>query len=89
MKENIKKKTRGRPSVNVNWPEGKEFTARYVLKETEQSTGRELTPTAIRVKIRKALEAGEIERVGTVSEQAGRPLFTYKKIQKTETKHSW
>tara|TARA_R100000008_G_C3583547_1_gene170390 strand:- start:2014 stop:2319 length:306 start_codon:yes stop_codon:yes gene_type:complete len=82
MKDNTTNKTiakkRGRPSIDVEWP-NVEFTARDVLAELKKSTGKEITPTAIRVKMRKAVKDGVIFRTGKKADSVGRPLYTYRK----------
>ena len=86
MKDNTPNKViakkRGRPSIDVTWP-NQEFTARDVLAELKSRTGKEITPTAIRVKMRKAVREGVIFRTGKKADSVGRPLFTYKKCLAT------
>ena len=77
QKTKTKSKKRGRPSVPVAWP-NEEFTAKDVVNSLKEAT---LTPTAIRVKIRKAVKNGLLERVGKKSDSVGRPLYTYRKLK--------
>ena len=69
------RKTRGRPSKNVNWPEGS-FTPRDVLEynESKVSTG------LVHLKIKKALLDGSLKEVGKTKREKGRPASLYSKV---------
>ena len=68
------RKSRGRPTKNINWPEGK-FTPKDVLEynDSKVSTG------LVHLKIKKALQDGSIKQVGQTKKQKGRPASLYSK----------
>lgn len=63
---------KGRPSVNIQWPEGS-FSI-YQLKETNQ-----FSFVTLSQKIKLALKNQEIEKIGKESVGNGRPRLLYKK----------
>ena len=68
----VSKSTRGRPRLNVAWPEG-EFT---FLNLEDKNV---LSSSSLRKKIRAELKAGGILKVGTLKTAFGRPLNLYKR----------
>ena len=66
---------RGRPTVNVEWPD-KVFTVNDVINMSCQP---KLTGASIRMKIRKDMADGKLEKVGQVTEGVGRPRSTFAK----------
>jgi len=67
-------KRRGRPSVNVSWPET-EFTAEEIYHALEKRLSR----VSIHAKINKALSTGELKMVGKIKPRTGRPKMVYKR----------
>ena len=75
MNENTEKSTkRGRPSVNVDWPQTTVFT----VKDVSDASPAKLTDDSIRMKVRSAVNRGELTEVGKSSYGVGRPRRTYK-----------
>ena len=75
MNENTEKSTkRGRPSVNVDWPQTTVFT----VKDVSDASPAKLTDASIRMKVRSAVNRGELTEVGKSSYGVGRPRRTYK-----------
>ena len=67
-------KRRGRPAVNVSWPEN-EFTAEEIYDALEKKLSR----VSIHAKINKALSSGELRTVGKIKPRTGRPKMVYKR----------
>ena len=67
-------KRRGRPSVDVSWPET-EFTAEEIYNSLEKKLSR----VSIHAKINKALSSGELRTVGKIKPRTGRPKMVYKR----------
>ena len=75
MNENTEKSTkRGRPSVNVDWQQTTVFT----VKDVSDASPAKLTDASIRMKVRSAVNRGELTEVGKSSYGVGRPRRTYK-----------
>jgi hypothetical protein len=75
MIENAQKtKKRGRPSISVSWPPTTVFT----VKDVSEASGKKLTDASIRMKVRSAVDSGELSEVGKSSYGVGRPRRTYK-----------
>ena len=75
MNENTEKSTkRGRPSVNVDWPQTTVFT----VKDVSDASPAKLSDASIRMKVRSAVNRGELTEVGKSSYGVGRPRRTYK-----------
>jgi len=75
MNENTEKPTkRGRPSVDVNWPQTTVFT----VKDVSDASPVKLTDASIRMKVRSAVNRGELTEVGKYSYGVGRPRRTYR-----------
>ena len=68
----VTKKTRGRPKLNVQWPDG-EFT--FVGLELSNI----LSSSSLRKKIRTELKTGALLKVGTLKTAFGRPQNLYRK----------
>ena len=75
MIENTQKtRKRGRPSINVTWPPTTVFT----VKDVSKASGESLTDASIRMKVRSAVNRGELTEVGKTTYGVGRPRRTYK-----------
>ena len=75
MIENVQKtKKRGRPPINVSWPPTTVFT----VKDVSEASGKKLTDASIRMKVRSAVDSGELTEVGKDSYGVGRPRRTYR-----------
>ena len=66
------KRGRGRPKLNVDWPEG-QFT--FINLENKNV----LSSSSLRKKIRAELKGGGVLKVGTLKTAFGRPQNVYKK----------
>lgn len=64
---NTQTKRRGRPSLNIEWPEN-DFTVKDVQTELD-SRSVKLSHVSIQLKINRAVEQGSIQRVGTVKQK--------------------
>lgn len=73
MNENVQKPKRGRPSIRVTWPSTTVFT----VKDVSEASGRSLTDASIRMKVRSAVDRGELTEVGKSTYGVGRPRRTY------------
>lgn len=69
------KKTRGRPKLNVAWPES-DFTFNSLVEGN-----RTLSSSSLRKKMRVELTKGALMKVGTLKTAFGRPQNVYKKSQ--------
>ena len=67
-------KMRGRPRKQVSWPEGS-FTPKQAIEYNDSKVSAGL----IHLKIKKALEAGDLREVGKVKPPKGRPASLYSK----------
>ena len=75
MIENTQKtKKRGRPSIRVSWP----ATTVFTVKDVSEASEKKLTDASIRMKVRAAVDSGELSEVGKSSYGVGRPRRTYK-----------
>ena len=68
------KVTRGRPPVNIPWPDV-EFTAQDVFNTCTENVSR----VTIHSKLNAAVDRGELLIVGKVKTKNGRPRVTYRK----------
>ena len=76
--DNVKtNKKRGRPVVGLNWPTTV-FTVKDVM-EGEKNPPTRLTSASVRTKVREALQAGTLVRVGMEKGKMGRPRSMFKK----------
>jgi len=66
-------KRRGRPPYQVLWPESN-FTAKDVYSVLEGK----LSAVSVQLKINKAVEKGQLERVGVKRKVMGRPTIVYR-----------
>ncbi len=62
---------RGRPKVNVNWPNS-EFTF-----ESLTESNKALSSSSLRKKMRNEISRGSVKKVGTVKSTFGRPKNIY------------
>lgn len=65
---------RGRPSVNVSWPE-----APFTAQEIHNSLDRKISRVSVHAKINNAVAGGELEVCGKVKPKTGRPSVVYRK----------
>ena len=65
---------RGRPNVNVSWPE-----APFTAQEVHDSLDKRISRVSVHAKINRAVNAGELEVVGKVKPKTGRPSVVYQK----------
>jgi|TARA_B100001971_G_scaffold195925_1_gene203235 hypothetical protein len=76
--DNVKtNKKRGRPVVGLSWPTTV-FTVKDVM-EGEKNPPTSLTSASVRMKVREALEAGTLVRVGMEKGKTGRPRSMFMK----------
>jgi len=75
MNENTQKPKRGRPSVRVTWPTNATV---FTVKDVSEASGKNLTDASIRMKVRSAVNRGELTEVGKSTYGVGRPRRTYK-----------
>ena len=80
MSTNTENSKRGRPSVNVSWPEGA-FTA----QEIHNSLDRKISRVSVHAKINNAINKGELEVCGKVKPKTGRPSVVHRT---TPARHS-
>jgi len=73
------KKKRGKTPRVIMWPEGV-FTADMV----HQNVARDLSRVSVHTKINNAVSSGDLERVGTVRLQLGRPKVQYRRTQMSD-----
>jgi hypothetical protein len=66
-------KTRGRPKLNVDWPDAR-FTFNSLVSENKT-----LSSSSLRKKMRVELTKGALMKVGTLKTAFGRPQNIYKK----------
>lgn len=69
------KPKRGRPSVNVSWPEN-DFTAEEVYNALEKKLSR----VSVHAKINQAIKRGELKTVGKLKPRTGRPKMVYRLV---------
>ena len=74
----IKVSRRGRPPVNIDWPDVV-FTAQDVVDTSPQKVSR----VTIHSKLNKAVDVGDLMVVGVSKPQNGRPRTKYKKAEIT------
>ena len=68
-------KRRGRPPYPLQWPTEK-FTAKQLYKFLDGK----LSAVSVQLKINKAVEKGELKRVGLNRKSMGRPTIVYTKV---------
>jgi len=76
MDTKIKISKRGRPPVEINWPDVV-FTAQDVVDTSTKKISR----VTIHSKLNKAVDEGTLTVVGMVKTKNGRPRVTYKKSE--------
>ena len=74
MKNKVKITQRGRPPVDIEWPEVV-FTAQDVVDTQPTKVSR----VTIHSKLNKAVDQGKLKVVGKVKTKNGRPRVTYQK----------
>ena len=65
---------RGRPSVNVSWPE-----APFTAQEVHNSLDKRISRVSDHAKINRAVDTGELEIIGKVKPKTGRPSVVYRR----------
>tara|TARA_Y100000593_G_C4263992_1_gene313741 strand:+ start:862 stop:1119 length:258 start_codon:yes stop_codon:yes gene_type:complete len=79
MSTKIKVSRRGRPPVNIDWPDVV-FTAQDVVDTAPKKVSR----VTIHSKLNKAVDSGDLTVVGVSKTKNGRPRTKYKKAEKAE-----
>lgn len=69
---------RGRPSININWPDSV-----FTVKDVQASAG-SVSGVAIQLKINMAIKAGLIAKVGKLKSSSGRPSNTYRLVKPSD-----
>jgi len=83
MTNTVKVSRRGRPPVNISWPDVV-FTAQDIVDTTVSKVSR----VTIHSKLNKAVDAGELDIVGIAKTINGRPRVKYCKVEpQDQTKH--
>jgi len=83
MTNTVKVSRRGRPPVNISWPDVV-FTAQDIVDTTVSKVSR----VTIHSKLNKAVDAGELDIVGIAKTINGRPRVKYRKVEpQDQTKH--
>jgi coenzyme F420-reducing hydrogenase beta subunit len=83
MNTNYKSQQRGRPPVNIDWPDIV-FTAQDVVDTATEKVSR----VTIHSKLNKAVDNGTLTVVGVVKSANGRPRVKYKKCAETSNQES-
>ena len=65
---------RGRPSVEVSWPE-----APFTAQEVHDSLREKISRVSVHAKINRAVDTGELEIAGKVKPKTGRPSVVYRR----------
>tara|TARA_Y100000310_G_C20647218_1_gene797327 strand:+ start:778 stop:1080 length:303 start_codon:yes stop_codon:yes gene_type:complete len=73
--ENSTRKKRGRPAVNIQWPDV-EFTAQDVVETLPTKISR----VTIHSKLNQAVDSGKIKVIGAQKSKNGRPRVRYIKV---------
>jgi len=69
---------RGRPKKSIKWPEDMNFTTNEIKELSEEK----LSNGLIHIKLKEAIQSGEIEVIGkTSSNKKGRPKYIYRKTK--------
>jgi hypothetical protein len=76
MKNKVKITQRGRPPVDIEWPDVV-FTAQDVVDTQPERVSR----VTIHSKLNKAVDQGQLKVVGKVKTKNGRPRVTYQKCE--------
>lgn len=76
-------KKRGRPSINIEWPNGV-----FTVKDVAAVMGGKLSSVAVQLKINKNVEKGVLVKVGQTDRSGGRPGNTYRKVKNEESHNS-
>lgn len=79
MDTKIKVSRRGRPPVDIAWPDVV-FTAQDIVDTSTEKVSR----VTIHSKLNKAVDMGEITVVGSSKTKNGRPRVKYKKTEPVE-----
>ena len=79
MSTQIKLSRRGRPPVDIDWPDVV-FTAQDVVDTSPKRVSR----VTIHSKLNKAVDSGTLTVVGASKTNNGRPRTKYKKTEKVE-----
>ena len=74
--QNYKSNRRGKASQLIEWPDGT-FTAEQV----HQTVASNMSRVSVHMKINRAIESGELKKVGKVKVSLGRPKVQYAKNQ--------
>ena len=77
MDTKVKVTRRGRPPVDIYWPDVV-FTAQDVM----DTSTRKVSRVTIHSKLNKAVDQGELEVVGAAKTSNGRPRVKYCKVQR-------
>ena len=72
----VKVSRRGRPPVNISWPDVV-FTAQDIVDTTVSRVSR----VTIHSKLNKAVDSGELDVVGMAKTSNGRPRVKYRKTE--------
>ena len=65
---------RGRPSVNVDWPE-----APFTAQEIHTTLDKKISRVSVHAKINRAVDCGELQVCGKVKPKTGRPSVVYRR----------
>ena len=79
MSMNVENSKRGRPSVNVSWPE-----APFTAQEIHRALDKKISRVSVHAKINNAINKGELEVCGKVKPKTGRPSVVYRKPATTD-----
>ena len=64
---------RGRPKINIEWPDTQSFTAQDVL----DFLGGKVSRVTVHNKLKEGIEMGNLEKVGLMKSVNGRPKIVY------------
>tara|TARA_R110000744_G_scaffold69933_1_gene141736 strand:+ start:252 stop:533 length:282 start_codon:yes stop_codon:yes gene_type:complete len=67
------KPKRGRPSYEVAWP-----ASNFTVNDVYQTLDGKLSAVSVQLKVNKAVEKGQLERVGVKRKVMGRPTIVYR-----------
>ena len=70
---------RGRPSVDVSWPE-----VPFTAQEVHNSLDKRISRVSVHAKINRAVDTGELKIVGKVKPKTGRPSVVYRRQDTAE-----
>ena len=80
MKDKAKTLQRGRPPVNIQWPDVV-FTAQDVVDTQPMRVSR----VTIHSKLNRAVDRGDLKVVGKIKTKNGRPRVTYEKCEESQS----